>query len=437
MIDYKKYFKNKKITLMGLGVLGRGVNLAKFLSENGAELIITDLKSEKELSSSLDKLKKFKKIKYVLGRHRLSDFKNRDMIIKAAGVPLNSPFIREAKKNGISVEMDASLFAKLSETKIIGVTGTRGKSTITHFIYQALEKYSKENVYLGGNIKGMATSVLLKKIKPDDIVVLELDSWQLQGFGDSKISPDISVFTNFLPDHLNYYKGSLTNYFKDKANIFKYHKKDNYLVLSRQALKEVKKRYKGRIKGQTIINNSFPKNWKIKLIGEHNRDNLALGIRVLEVLGLKKSFIKKAVEEYQGVPGRLEFIKKINNISYYNDTNASSPEATIAALKAFDKENIILIAGGSDKNLDFKKMAKEIKDRVKALILIEGKGTDKMIKYLKDYPFELVDNMKEAVKKARSFSQKGDIILLSPGTASFGVFKNEYDRGDQFNKYVR
>jgi UDP-N-acetylmuramoylalanine--D-glutamate ligase len=437
MIDYKKYFKNKKITLMGLGVLGRGVNLAKFLSENGAELIITDLKSEKELSSSLDKLKKFKKINYVLGRHRLSDFRNRDMIIKAAGVPLNSPYIKEAKKNGISVEMDASLFAKLSETKIVGVTGTRGKSTITHFIYQALEKYSKERVYLGGNIKGMATSVLLKKIKPNDIVVLELDSWQLQGFGDSKISPDISVFTNFLPDHLNYYKGSLASYFKDKANIFKYQNKDNYLVLSRQALKEVKKRYKGKIKGQTIINNSFPKNWKIKLIGQHNRDNLALGIRVLEVLGLKKSFIKKAVEGYKGVPGRLEFIKKVDDISYYNDTNASSPEATIAALKAFDKENIILIAGGSDKNLEFKQMIREIKKRVNSLILFKGKGTDKMIKYLKDYPFELVDNMKEAVKKARSFSQKGDIILLSPGTASFGVFENEYDRGDQFNKYVR
>jgi UDP-N-acetylmuramoylalanine--D-glutamate ligase len=437
MIDYKKYFKNKKITLMGLGVLGRGVNLAKFLFENGAELIITDLKSEKELSSSLNKLKKFKRIKYVLGRHRLSDFKNRDMIIKAAGVPLNSPFIREAKKNRISVEMDASLFVKLSETKIIGVTGTRGKSTITHFIYQALKEYSKERVHLGGNIKGMATSVLLKKIKPNDIVILELDSWQLQGFGDSKISPDISVFTNFLPDHLDYYKGSLASYFNDKANIFKYQKKDNYLVLSQQALKEIKKRYKGRIKGQTIINNSLPKNWKIKLIGEHNRDNLALGVRVLEVLGLKKSFIKKAAEEYQGVPGRLEFIKKVDNISYYNDTNASSPEATIAALKAFDKENIILIAGGSDKNLDFKQMVQEIKKRVNSLILFKGKGTDKMVRYLKDYPFELVDNMKEAVKKARSFSQKGDIILLSPGAASFGVFKNEYDRGDQFNKYVR
>jgi len=422
---------------MGLGVLGRGVNLAKFLSENGAELIITDLKSEKELSSSLNKLKKFKRIKYILGQHRLSDFRNRDMVIKAAGVPLNSLYIKEAKKNGISVEMDASLFAKLSETKIVGVTGTRGKSTVTHFIYQALEKYSKENVYLGGNVKGMATSVLLKKIKPDDIVVLELDSWQLQGFGDSKISPDISVFVNFLPDHLNYYKGSLVSYFNDKANIFKYQKKDDYLVLSRQALKEIKKRYKGKIKGQTIINNSLPKNWKIKLIGEHNRDNLALGIRVLEVLGLKKSFIKKAVEGYKGVPGRLEFIKKVNDVSYYNDTNASSPEATIAALKAFDKENIILIAGGSDKNLDFKQMVREVKERVNSLILFKGKGTDKMIRYLKGYPFELVNNMKEAVKKARSFSQKGDIILLSPGTASFGVFKNEYDRGDQFNKYVR
>lgn len=438
--DYQKHFKDKKITLMGLGILGRGVNLAKFLAENGAELIITDLKTKKELVSSLNQLKKFKGIKYVLNRHSLSDFKDKDMVIKTAGVPFDSKYIKEAEKNKIPIEMDASLFAKLSLAKVIGITGTRGKSTITHFIHFALEK-NNQRVFLGGNIKGIATLPLLKKVKENDIIVLELDSWQLQGFGDSKISPHISVFSNFLPDHLNYYKGSLTRYFNDKANIFKYQNKDNYLILSQQAKKEIRKRFKGRIKSQVITSDNFPKNWLTQLIGRHNKDNLALGIKVLEILGIRKNSIKKAVEEYPGVPGRLEFIRNFKGVSFYNDTNASSPEATIAALNSFDKD-IVLIAGGSDKNLDYSQMMKTIQKKAKGLILIKGKGTEKMIKHLKeyplkDYPFELASNMKEAVKKAISFSQKGDIILLSPGTASFGVFKNEYDRGEQFNKYVR
>src|SRR3990167_5586286 len=195
----KNYFKGKKITIMGLGLLGRGVGDAKFLEKNGADLLVTDLKSKKELKVSLDRLKKYKKIKYILGRHRFQDFRDKDMILKAAEVPLNSPFIMEAKKNNISIEMDASLFAKLaalstSNVDMIGITGTRGKSTVTHLIYAILNeafKKTKRKVYLGGNVKGLATLPLLKKVKENDTVVMELDSWQLQGFGDSKISPHI------------------------------------------------------------------------------------------------------------------------------------------------------------------------------------------------------------------------------------------------------
>ena len=223
-IDYKRYFKNKKITVMGLGLLGRGIGVVKFLAEQGVKLTVTDLKNKKELKLALDKLKKFKNIKYVLGEHKLDDFKNRDLIIRAANVPLDSVYIKEAQKNNIPIEMDASLFARLSLATIIGITGTRGKSTVTKIIYNSLKKHSlkNRNVFLGGNIKGIATLPLLKKAKKGDFVILELDSWQLQGFGDLEISPHISVFTNFMSDHLNYYKGDMQHYFDDKANIFKY-----------------------------------------------------------------------------------------------------------------------------------------------------------------------------------------------------------------------
>ena len=191
MKDYKKYFKGKKITVMGLGLLGRGLGITSFLAQCGADLIVTDLKSKKELKESISKLSKHKNIKFVLGKHRIEDFKGRDMIIKSAGVPIDSPYIKEAKKNKISVEMDVSLFFKLANNiKLVGITGTRGKSMTTALTYEILkknEKTLKRKVYLGGNVRGVATLPLLKKVKEGDILVAELDSWQMQGFGEAKI----------------------------------------------------------------------------------------------------------------------------------------------------------------------------------------------------------------------------------------------------------
>jgi len=434
MIDYFNYFKDKKIMIMGLGLLGRGINIARFLAEIGSQLTITDLKTEKELKSSLNKLKKFKNIKYVLGRHRLVDFRNKDMIIKAAGVPIDSIYIKEARKHKIPIEMDASLFVKLAGIKTIGITGTRGKSTVTDIIYQILKKsYSSGNVFLGGNVKGLATLPLLKKAKKNDVIVLELDSWQLQGFNDSKISPEISIFTNFLPDHMNYYKNRMDRYFKDKSSIFKFQNKNDYLIVSQQAKQEISKRFNGVIKSKMIISGN--KKWQAKLTGKHNQENFNLAAQVLEILGIKKEIIKKEFKKYLGLSGRMEFVRNFKGVDYYNDTNATSPEAVIAALSTINKD-IILIAGGNDKRLDYKKMVEIIEKRVKTLVLIRGTATDKIID-LMGYSIETVDNMKDAIKKANKFAKRGDVILLSPGAASFGIFKNEYDRGDQFKKYVQ
>ncbi|MEA2113586.1 MAG: UDP-N-acetylmuramoyl-L-alanine--D-glutamate ligase [Patescibacteria group bacterium] len=441
-------WKNKKITMLGLGVLGRGVGVAKFLAEQEADLIITDLKSERELQSSLKRLKKYKNIQYVLGKHRISDFRNRDFIIKAAGVPLDSIYIQEARKNKIPIEMDASFFAKLSNARIIGVTGTRGKSTVTHLLYEIFKK-NGSRVFLGGNVKGLATLPLLKKVKEGDIVLMELDSWQLQGFGEAKISPSVSVFTNFLDDHLNYYKNNRQKYFSDKANIFRYQKKDDSLIVSRQANKEIKKYFKGKIKSKILLAGDFnlPKEWRIKILGKHNLRNIALAVKAAQVLGVKKKIIKKAVEEFKGVPGRLKFIRKFKGVEYYNDTTSTMPDAAIAALKSFlpkkaRESNIILIGGGADKSLNYKSFVEELKGRAKALILFKGAATDKIMREIKkmgfgcEYGTQTVDSMKNALNLANEYARKGDIVLLSPGAASFGVFKNEFDRGAQFCKIV-
>ena len=433
--------------MMGLGILGRGVNVAKFLAECGAELTITDLKTEEQLESSLKILTPYKNIKYVLGRHDLADFRDKDMVIKAAGVPLDSPYIAEARKNNIPIEMDASLFAKLtalstSNVDIIGITGTRGKSTVTHLIYSII-KNSGRRVYLGGNVKGLATLPLLKKVKPSDVVVMELDSWQLQGFADAKISPNIAVFTTFLPDHQNYYKNDMDRYFSDKANIYRWQKDEDCLIAGVKTAKLIKEKEENIIKSRMIIadRKNIPKDWKIKLLGEHNLANIALAAETARKLGIKESVIKKSVEKFKGLPGRLEFIKEVKGIKFYNDTTATTPEAVVAALDSLkeSKGKIILIGGGADKNLEYDEYAKIVKKSVKALALFRGLASNKIISALGKvkFPMEVFDNMKIAMKFAVANAKKGDIVLLSPGAASFGVFKNEFDRGEQFNKAVK
>ena len=444
MRNYKEFFRGKRITIMCLGLLGRGVGDAEFLAECGASLIVTDLKSKEELSPSLKRLRKYKNIKYTLGGHKLKNFRNRDMILKAAGVPLDSPYIAEAGKNKIPVEMDASLFSRFTPATIIGVTGTRGKSTVTHVLYEMLIK-SGRRAFLGGNVKGMATLPLLKKVKPGDIIIMELDSWQLQGFGEAKLSPHIAIFTNFLPDHLNYYKGDMNKYFSDKANIFLYQKPGDCLVATRGVLNLIRKKGKNLRSKITLAKTiDIPKTWSVAILGEHNRTNIALAKKAAEILGVGKRTIKNVAESFFGIPGRLEHVSSKLGVDYYNDTTATTPEAVIAAIKSFEggRGKVILIAGGKDKGLKYKALAGEIKRGVKALILLRDEtttATEKLSRALGKVKIPLIfaGGMKEAIVSAKQLALPGEKIILSPGAASFGMFRNEFDRGDQFNKIVR
>jgi UDP-N-acetylmuramoylalanine--D-glutamate ligase len=447
MQNYKKQFKEKKITIMGLGLLGRGLGYTKFLAECGADLIVTDLKTKEKLATSVKTLKKYKAIKFILGKHRLEDFRERDMIIKAAGVTLDSIYIKEAQKNGITVEMDVSLFAKyVLEVMIIGVTGTRGKSMVTALIYEILkknEKFLKKKVYIGGNVRGVATLPLLKKVRKGDILVCELDSWQLQGFGDNKMSPHISVFTSFMPDHMNYYKNNMKKYFEDKANIFKYQKRGDILIIR----PDVKK--------------LIPKNLRSKIImvksDNFQEENKACAVTVAKQFNIPNIKITQALKNFKGLEGRLQYVKTVKDVKIYNDNNATTPEATMAGIEAlssfpedrlrgnFQKtvfgeknKNIVLICGGSDKKLPLDDFVKVVNKYCKAVIMIPGTGTDRLVSSDKILvTSKYVKNLNEAVKEAIKQSKKGDIILFSPAFASFGQFNNEYERGDLFMKIVK
>ena len=453
-MDYKTYFKGKKITIMGLGLIGKGFLDPIFLAKCGADIIATDIKSAKELKPTVDKLKKFKNIKFVLGGHRLEDFENRDLILKSQGIPLHSPFIEHARENSIPVEMDESLFMKLAQgVSVVGVTGTRGKTTTTMLIYNILKKaYVKKQtkVFLAGNLPGTATLPLLAKVKAGDIVVLELSSWQLQGFGDSKISPHISVFINFMNDHLNYYNNDLEKYFDDKTNIFKFQKEGDFLIVGESLENNLKFKNSQSVWQQSglrsnleIVNSqTIPKDWKIRIPGEHNRENAGFAVKVAKVMGVKDEVIKNVLEKFEGVEGRLQFIKKYKGVSIWNDNNSTTPEATIAALRALgENKNIILIMGGDEKNLDMSKLVEEIPKKAKAVVLFKETGTDRVKKDIFGLEDVLVfeeSGLKNCFKRAVGLAERGDHILFSPAFSSFGKwFKNEYDRNDQFLKLVK
>lgn len=427
---------------MGLGLLGGALNDAIFLAGCGAELTITDLKSKSELAPSLKKLSKFKNIKYVLGHHDLEDFKKADFILQPGNVPVDSPYLAEAKKNNIPIHESESLFMEYAENiKVVGVTGTRGKTTTTCLIYEISKSVFGRKVHLGGNVKGKSTLSLLKDIREGDLVVLELDSWCLHGFGDIGKSPHISVFTNLMSDHLNYYlKGSKDEkeaeqkYFSDKAQVYLNQKKEDFLICGEKIAKRI-----GRVESQKIIvgKENVSKDWKLKIKGEHNLENISCAVKVAEILDVPMNKIKKAVEKFSGVEGRQEFLREYRGVKIYNDTTATTPDATIVALKSLGdlkQKNIILIMGGADKNLDMSGFINEVPKYCKKVILLAGTGTEKLGGKIDGV---VVKSLKEGLLEALKGAKKGDILLFSPAFASLGMFTNEFDRGEQFVRLIK
>jgi UDP-N-acetylmuramoylalanine--D-glutamate ligase len=434
------YFKGKKITVMGLGLLG-GVGDIAYLAEQGAEVIATDLKSEEELEPSLAILRKYPNISYTLGKHELADFQNRDLIIKAPSTPVDSPYIMEARKNGIEVTMWAALFARFAReagATIVGITGTRGKTTVTAMITAGVRAAGMQ-VVEGGNVRGTSVLPQLATVSIGTIAVLELDSWKLQGFGEANMSPHIAVFTSFYPDHMNYYKGDMDAYLADKANIFLYQTEEDTLILGKQCAPTIIEKYGEAIQAHTIVADEMklPETWKLSVPGVHNRYNAALALATLRTLGIEDEVTREALTTFPGVPGRLELVREVNGIKVYNDTTATTPEATLVALRALDggSRNVILIMGGADKELDMNKLLHEIPNFTKRVIMLTGTGTNRVLEFLPGA--SVFDDLSKAVHEAFSAAESGDIILFSPAFASFGMFKNEYDRGDQFNAMIQ
>ncbi|UCB47039.1 MAG: UDP-N-acetylmuramoyl-L-alanine--D-glutamate ligase [Spirochaetota bacterium] len=456
---------------MGLGLHGGGVGAANYFIEHGYNIVITDLKKEEELKESIDKLKQISKCRFVLGRHEFKDFKDADLIIKNPAVPQNSPYIKYAHKNGVSVDTDVGVFLdaiKNTTKNIIGVTGTKGKSTVatlTHKIFAT--KYS--DAVLCGNITVSVFDVI-EHIKIDTPLIIELSSFQLGGIREKRYSPKIAVFTNFFEDHLDYYR-SMDEYFEDKSVLYRFQHPGDLLVYNRDDnLADIIKKNKGvstftfgmeenfSIGRSVPTSRAFPANGtfirqgkvyykkdgkvesvvdieSIPLKGSHNLYNVMAAITAAMAEGVPRAEIEHEVKAFRGLEHRLELIGQKTGVSFYNDSAATNPEAAVRGIKTFS-EPVILIAGGYDKGLSLKEFIRVINQSVKHLMLLEGNGTERLVKEGVKKEFHIFDNIRDAVKQAYEISRPSEIVLLSPGFASFGMFRNEFHRGDEFRRIV-
>jgi UDP-N-acetylmuramoylalanine--D-glutamate ligase len=466
MVKKLRDLKDKRITIMGLGLNRGGLGVARLLAKAGAKILITDLKTKKELEPSLEKLKDFN-IKYILGRHREEDFINTDMVIQNPAVPHNSKYLKIAQTHEVPIETDLDLFLQFCPSKnIIAVAGTKGKSTVSQLIYHIFKEAQKDTI-LAGNI-GISVLDILEKINPQTWLILEISTWQMEGIKNSKFHPQTAVLTNILPDHLDRYR-NYKEYIRSEKLIFEHQKSNDNLIVNydNEETVKIKKETalpiywfsaKEKIEPGCYLENdklvfqsgeykrTFAKISDLLLPGLHNLENILAASTVGFIHNIPGEIILKTLKNFPGVPYRLEFIGEFRGIKFYNDTCATTPEATLAALESFTEQPVILFLGGKDKKLNYENFGEAIgkNKKIKKIILLQHPAYDAsqkifsaLKKHLDSEKIIQTLNLKVGIEIALQQAQANDLVLLSPAAASFGMFENEFDRGDKFNKIVK
>lgn len=433
-------FNDKKILVLGLGVTGKSA--IKCLCKFSCKLYAYD--ENKDI--------KIEKIDEDFILFNIKDLKDIDLIVKSPGIYPDHEILIRARKLGIEIISDLELFYRISKCKnIITITGTNGKTTTTSLVSDILRRVG--TTYTVGNIgKGVLDAV---DAKEDDFVVIEASSFQLE---DTKtFKPKIALITYVTKDHLDWHKTE-KNYTLAKFKIFKNQDKNDFTVLNfdDKKLKELRdlksnvyyfSTEETNIKGTYLLddkiyfkdyNNEFIIDIKdIKILGLHNVKNTMAAITIAKILGIKNEIINSSIKSFSGVEHRIEFVKEINNVKFYNDSKGTNPDSTMVAIAAMDS-NVILIAGGYNKGSDFDEMLRDSKDKIKHLILL-GETADIIANNAKKYNLDtyIVEDLNKAVNLAYNLAQKNDNILLSPACASWDMYSSYEQRGDHFKKLVR
>jgi len=463
----KEHWRAKRVTVAGLGTFGGQVAAAKFFAALGAKVTVTDRKPESALGESMSELRALD-MRFVLGGHDEGDFANADLVVASPAIPESSPYLAAAEKAGVPITHEMDIFFQVSRAPIIAVTGSNGKSTTAGLLGQILDRClsggrggsSIRKVWLGGNI-GRSLLPDAAAIEADDLVVLELSSFQLEDLGALRLSPHGAVVTNLTPNHLDRHV-TFANYAAAKRNITLWQKAGDFLVLNADdpnlsgwektaarvayfgnfaagksdgvyvSAKSLVSIADGR---QTTVR--VPKGWK--LMGAHNLSNLAAACAAAREAGVALADATAAAEDFKPLPHRLEYVATANGVRFYNDSIATTPESAEVALDSFAGP-IVLIAGGSDKGVDLSRFARKAGLRVKALVAI-GKTADAIVDEARGARSDLAviraGGLEEAVRSAYEAAAPGDVVLLSPACASYDMFNNFEERGDLFRAYAR
>ena len=454
--EFNEYIRYRKVAIIGLGV--SNIPLLDYMYDKKAKVTVFDERNiEKIPKDIMDKITNYG-FKFFLGDDCLENLKDFDIVFRSPSCLPTKPELEAEEKRGAIITTEIEMLMKMCPCKIIGVTGSDGKTTTTSLI-NAILNTAGYRTFLGGNI-GTPLFTKLKEIRQEDIVVLELSSFQLMGM---EISPDIAVITNITPNHLNIHK-DYDEYIEAKKNIFKYQNEKGILVLNydneitNSCSKEAKGKViffsdKEKLDNGFIVDNKVIKECEDKirkhilntnevmLRGEHNYQNIATAIAATRTLVNIEDAVR-AIKNFKPVEHRIELVRQLNEVKWYNDSASSSPTRTLAGINAFD-EQITLIAGGYDKNLDYTPLAKPIIEKVKVLILIgqtAGKIFDcvkeELEKQNKKLDIYMCDSLEQTVSLAQKVTKPGQVVLFSPASASFDMFKNAVDRGNQFKNLV-
>lgn len=432
------HWKGKRVLILGLGQYpqGSGVSAALLFARLGANVTVTDHKTKNALTTNVKRLQKYKNVRFVLGKHDLNDVRNADLIVPNQRVRQEAKEITLARSRHIPIQTEMALFLNNCPARVIAVTGTRGKSTTASLIAHILKGKKGRTVWLGGNIL-VSPLTFLKKIKPADDVVLELSSFQTEWLADTR-PVDIAVFTNLMRDHLNAY-GSMNEYADAKAQLFRNQTSKQIAIFNRDDAygRRWKKKAAATVRTFGHTDAVVPS----KLLGEHNAMNIRAAIAAARAAGIPLNIIRKQISTFKPLTNRLELVATKKGIRYINDTTATTPDGTIAAIRALLPETrgtLWLILGGADKALDYADLAHVIKKHQKRLrlLLLPGDASAKLKRALASVPTNNIRTIGAGVQYVKTHAQQGDIVALSPGAASFNQFANEFARGDAFKHAI-
>lgn len=461
-------YRNRRVTVMGLGSFGGGAGAVEFLVQRGAVVTVTDLRDETQLAEVIASLQSTPPACWKLGRHDEEDFSQAELIVVNPAVRRDHPLLNLAASRGVPLTSEMNLFWQHQPAQVVAVTGSNGKSTTTamiHAILQACESPAEKQArfpgraWLGGNI-GQSLLPVVDEIHPQDTVVLELSSFQLTDLDRLQVRPQVSVITNFSPNHLDWHD-TLDHYRRAKQTMLRWQSPDDLAVLNAEDADVRSWPTRGRrllfgfrdhgdegtfLRRDTVVWRSagveieFPLQSWLKLPGRHNLANALAATAAALSQGVSLDQVRQGIEHYRPLPHRLEFVGEVLGRKFYNDSLATTPESAMVGLQSFT-DPVVLLAGGYDKQIDLAEMARQIAAGAKAVALM-GQTAQKL-----RAPIEQAANRRvvasdplpdfaTAFQWAWDQSAPGDVILLSPGCASYDWFRNFADRGMQFTRLV-